>query len=75
MVEINKVGNTIIISTDKKNMAFPASAVLAYADKESDFVNIRLKATRKNVIGFNYKDATPSVESAEAMVEYISSLV
>lgn len=75
MVNITKNGQTITINQGYKSINFPASAICAHADKSSDSVDIKLKASRKTILSFNYKDMTPTQVSAVEAVEYIANLV
>ena len=75
MVNITKNGQTITINQGYKSINFPASAICAHADKGSDSVDIKLKASRKTILSFNYKDMTPTQVSAVEAVEYIANLV
>lgn len=75
MVNITKNGQTITIKQGDKSINFPDSAVCAHADKGSDSVDIKIKASRKTIISFNYKDMNPTVGSSEEAVEYIANLV
>ena len=75
MVNITKNGQTITINQGYKSINFPASAICAHADKGSDSVDIKLKASRKTILSFNYKDMTPTQGSALESVEYIANLV
>lgn len=74
MVEVSKKEQTITIKNGYKSINFPASAVCAHADKGSDSVDIKLKASRQTIISFNYKDMTPTQVSAVEAVEYIANL-
>ena len=75
MVNITKNGQTITINQGYKSINFPASAICAHADKGSDSVDIKLKASRKTILSFNYKDMTPTHGSSVEAVEYIANLV
>ena len=74
MVNITKNGQTITIKQGYKTINFPASAVCAHADNGSDSVDIKLKASRKTILSFNYKDMTPTHGSAIEAVVYITNL-
>lgn len=74
MVNIAKDGQTLTIKQGEKANYFPCSMVLAHADKNSDSVDIKLIASRRTILSFNYKDMTPTMGSAEEAVEYIASL-
>ena len=75
MVNITKNGQTITINQGYKSINFPASSICVHADKGSDSVDIKLKASRKTIISFNYKDMIPTQGSALEAVEYIANLV
>lgn len=75
MVKISKDGQTLIIAQGVNTNSFPCSAVCLHADKGSDSVDVKLKASRKTIISFNYKDMTPTVGSAEEAVEMITNLL
>ena len=75
MVNITKNGQTITINQGYKSINFPASAICAHADNGSDSVDIKLKASRKTILSFNYRDMTPTQGSALEAVEYIANLV
>lgn len=74
MVNITKNGQTITIKQGVKTINFPASAVCAHADKGSDSVDIKLKASRKTILSFNYKVMTPTQGSSVEAVKYIANL-
>ena len=71
-MRIEKKNNTIFFETDAMTIAFPAGTIVALADEDS--VNIKLRASRKTIITFNYKDMTPSMPSAEAAVQWLGTL-
>lgn len=71
-MRIEKKNNTIYFETDAMTIAFPTGTIVALADEDS--VNIKLRASRKTIITFNFKDMTPSMPSAEAAVKWIGNL-
>ena len=75
MVNITKSGETITFDKDNTMVHMPASSVIATSNKDANSVNIKLKASRKTIISFNYKDMNPKVESAEEAVNYIAGLI
>ena len=75
MVNITKNGETITFDKDNTMVNMPASSVIATSNKDADSVNIKLKASRKTIMSFNYKDMNPTVESAEEAVNYIAGLI
>lgn len=75
MVNITKNGETITFDKDNIMVHMPASSVIATSNKDADSVNIKLKASRKTIMSFNYKDMNPTVGSAEEAVNYIAGLI
>lgn len=75
MVDISKNGQTITFSGENIVINMPSTSVTAHASKKSDSVDIKLRASRKTILTFNYKDMTPTMGSAEEAVEYIANLV
>lgn len=57
---------------DGSQVVYPAQAILFITNDNSDSVNVRLKASRKNVLTFNYKDVTNySATSAADLVKQL----
>ena len=75
MVNITKNGETITFDKDNTMVNMPASSVIATSNKDANSVNIKLKASRKTIMSFNYKDMNPTVGSAEEAVNYIAGLI
>ena len=75
MVNITKSGETITFEKDNTMVNMPASSVIATSNKDADSVNIKLKASRKTIMSFSYKDMNPTVGSAEEAVNYIAGLI
>ena len=75
MVNITKNGETITFDKDNTMVNMPASSVIATSNKDADSVNIKLKASRKTIMSFSYKDMNPTVGSAEEAVNYIAGLI
>lgn len=75
MVNITKNGETITFDKDNTMVHMPASSVIAKSNKDADSVNIKLKASRKTIMSFSYKDMNPTVGSAEEAVNYIAALI
>lgn len=75
MVNVKKNGETITFEGDDLTIHMPASSVIVHADKNSESVDIKLKASRKTILSFNYKDMTPTQSSAEDAAIYIGELV
>lgn len=75
MVNITKNGETITFDNGNTMVHMPASSVIATSNKDAESVNIKLKASRKTIMSFNYKDMNPTVGSAEEAVNYIAGLI
>ena len=75
MVNITKNGETITFDNGNTMVHMPASSVIATSNKDAESVNIKLKASRKTIMSFNYNDMTPTVGSAEEAVNYIAGLI
>lgn len=75
MVNITKSGETITFDNGNTMVHMPASSVIATSNKDANSVNIKLKASRKTIMSFNYKDMNPTVGSAEEAVNYIAGLI
>ena len=75
MVNITKNGETITFEKDNTMVYMPASSVVATSNKGANSVNIKLKASRKIIMSFSYKDMNPTVGSAEEAVNYIANLI
>lgn len=75
MVNITKSGETITFEKDNTMVHMPASSVIATSNKDADSVNIKLKASRKTIMSFSYKDMNPTVESAGEAVNHIAGLI
>ena len=75
MVNITKSGETITFDKDNTMVHMPASSVIATSNKDAESVNIKLKASRKTIMSFSYKDMNPTVGSAEEAVNYIANLI
>lgn len=75
MVNITKNGETITFEKDNTMIHMPASSLIATSNKNADSVNIKLKASRKAIMSFSYKDMNPTVGSAEEAVNYIANLI
>lgn len=75
MVNITKNGETITFENGNTMVHMPTSSVIATSNKDADSVNIKLKASRKTIMSFSYKDMNPTVGSAEEAVNYIAGLI
>ena len=75
-MNINKIGNSVQFTDDKKMCVFPLGQIILIANDESNTINVRLKASRKNVLTFNYQDiANIEASSATEAVETLSQII
>ena len=49
-MNISKIGNSVQFTDDKKMCVFPLGQIILIANDESNTINVRLKASRKNVL-------------------------
>lgn len=72
---IDKINNSIIFNKDDIKYVYPINTIMLIANDNSDFINVRLRASRKNVLTFNWNDVTNiQASSANEMLEMISLL-
>lgn len=55
---IEKTSTTYVFIKDNGATVVPLDAVLFVTNDDSDSINVRLKASRKNVLKFDYKSVT-----------------
>lgn len=72
---IEKINNSIVFEKENSKHIYPLNAIFLIANDDSNSINVRLRASRKNVLTFNYNEVTNlTAESATEMVELISML-
>ena len=72
---IDKINNSIIFDKDDIKYVYPINTIMLIANDNSDVINVRLRASRKNVLTFNWNDVTNiQASSANEMLEMISLL-
>ena len=72
---IQKVNNSIVFEKENEKHIFPLNAIFLVANDESASINVRLRASRKNVLTFDYTEVTNlTAGSSTEMVELISML-
>lgn len=72
---IDKINNSIIFNKDDIKYVYPINTIMLIANDNSDVINVRLRASRKNVLIFNWNDVTNiQASSANEMLEMISLL-
>jgi hypothetical protein len=72
---IDKFNNSIVFDKDGIKYIYPINTILLISNDNDNIINVRLKASRKNVLTFSYKDVENlSASSANDMLEQISLL-
>ena len=72
---IDKINNSIVFNKGGIKYVFPVNTIMLIANDNSDVINVRLRASRKNVLTFNWNDVTNiQASSANEMLELISLL-
>lgn len=72
---IEKINNSIVFDKGNEKHIYPLNTIFLIANDESASINVRLKASRKNVLTFNYTEVTNlTAGSSTEMVELIASL-
>jgi hypothetical protein len=72
---IERYNNSIMFDNGKVKSVYPMNSILLISNDNSEAISVRLKASRKNVLTFNYKDVTNlTASSANEMVELIALL-
>ena len=74
-MNISKINNSIVFDKDGIKYVYPINTIMMLSNDNDDIINVRLKASRKNVLTFDYKIVDNfSASSANEMVELISML-
>lgn len=72
---IDKLNNSIVFDKDGIKYIYPINTILLISNDNDNIINVRLRASRKNVLTFSYKDVENlSASSANDMLEQISLL-
>lgn len=72
---IDKINNSIVFDKNGIKYIYPINTILLISNDNDNIINVRLKASRKNVLTFSYKDVENlSASSANDMLEQISLL-
>lgn len=73
-MNISKDKNTLVFDNGSVKWVFPSDVVILIANDDSASVNVRLKASRKNIVTFSYDEANISASSAVELVNKIINL-
>ena len=72
---IERYNNSIMFDNGKVKSVYPMNSILLISNDNSEAISVRLKASRKNILTFSYKDVTNlSASSANELIELIGSL-
>lgn len=72
---IEKLNNSIIFDEGSVKHVYPLNSIILISNDDASAINVRLRASRKNVLTFNYTDVTNiTASSANEMMEQISLL-
>lgn len=75
-MQIIKNGSSVLFDNGKEKFIFPMNSVFLISNDDSELISVRLKASRKNILQFSYKDVSNiSAQSANDMIEKISVLI
>ena len=73
---IEKYNNSLIIVNGDMTYCYPLNSIILIANDNCDSVNIRVKASRKNLLTFRYQDVTNIAStSAGDLCNKISNLI
>lgn len=76
MYNITASGNTVKISDGTREWGFPKGTLIVHADKgDEQSVDIKLKASRKVVLSFNYKLCNMAQGDAEQTAGEIAKII
>lgn len=74
MTNIEKIGNSLIFDKDGVQYVFPLNSLILISNDDSKMVNVRLKASRKNLLQFLYDECNISSTSANDLITKINEL-
>ena len=75
MINISVIGNSLVIANGGDKSVYPLNSIFLKGDDKSDLVNVRLRASRRNVETFLYQDVENlTAGSATEMIDRIAEL-
>ena len=76
MINITEQGNSLQITDGAKTLLFPKGVLSVNAHKgENQTVDLRLMASRKNIISFRYDNCNLAQEDAEETAKEIGNII
>ena len=76
-VSFTESGNSIIIKIGDVTMVYPKGTLSLHADESNtDSIEVRLTASRKNILSFDYKDLTnPTVSDVNDAITKLNQII
>lgn len=76
-VSFTASGNSVVIKIGDVTMVYPKGTLSLHADEsKTDSIEVRLTASRKNILSFNYKDLTnPTVSDVDDAITKLNQLI
>ena len=70
---LNPTDSCVKIAEGDWYMIMPKGSLIAIADA-SDYISLKVQASRKTIYGFNYKNCNQAQATAKATVEKLNSM-
>ena len=69
--------NSVVIKVGDVTMVYPKGTLTLHADESNtDSIEVRLTASRKNILSFNYKDLTdPTVSGVNDAITKLNQII
>lgn len=69
--------NSVVIKIGDVTMVYPKGSLTLHADEsKTDSIEVRLTASRKNILSFNYKDLTnPTVSDVNDAITKLNQII
>lgn len=76
-VSFTASGNSVVIISGNITMVYPKGTISLHADEsKTDSIEVRLTASRKNILSFSYKDLTnPTAASVEEAITKLNQII
>lgn len=76
-VSFTESGNSVVIKIGDVTMVYPKGTLSLHADESNtDSIEVRLTASRKNILSFNYKDLTnPTVSDVNDAITKLNQII
>lgn len=75
MATITKQGNSVVIVNGEVTNQFPLNTIFAHIDKDSQSLDIKLRASRRTIMSLDYRNVTePASTSAEDLLTKVTPL-